>query len=89
MFVMGPSETLIVTDQATEGIKEVADGLGVRLLEFTSYVEDVNSGLKSEHVHIFEPYQLEEEKPRVKKEVPEYRRDWEVLLKWAGPRLLT
>jgi predicted transport protein len=80
-------ETLIVIDQATEGIKEVADGFGVRLLEFTSYVEDVNSGLKSEHIHIFEPYQLEEEKLRVKKEVPEYRRDWGAQLKWVGPKI--
>jgi len=81
-------EALIVIDQVTEDIKEVADRFGVRLLEFTSYVEDVSKGLKSEHVHAFEPYyRLEEEKPKVRKELPEIYRDWEARLKWVGPNV--
>lgn len=80
--------TIVVIDQATEEIKEVADRFDVRLLEFTSYVEDTNRGLKSEHVHIFEPYyKLEVEKPRRRKELPEHRRDWEARLKWVTPEL--
>lgn len=81
-------ETLIVIDQAAEEVKEIADRFGVKLLEFTSYVEDTNRGLKSEHIHIFEPYyQLEEKKPREERELPEYYRDWEARVKWAGPKI--
>lgn len=79
-------ETLIVIDQVTEPIKEVAEGFNVRLLEFASYVEDVDRGLKSEHVHIFEPYRVKARKP-AEREIPEYYRDWEARLKWAGPNI--
>lgn len=82
-------ETIIVIDQATEGIRDIVGKFpDVRLLEFTSYVEDVNKGLKSEHVHIFEPYyELEAKKPRVRKEVPEIWKDWGARLEWAGPNI--
>lgn len=81
-------EVLIVIDHVKEEMRGATDRFGVRFLEFTSYAEDVNKGLKSEHVHIFEPYYpLEEKKPREEREPPEYYRDWEARLKWAGPRI--
>jgi hypothetical protein len=48
---------LIVMDEKSEVLRQVQDLLRVpvRIIEFKTYVADLEKGLKSEHIHRFEP----------------------------------